>query len=265
MVFTQCRVSTAVLLACAALISGCSDKAENAPVPPSPAVNAPAATIPSPIAPLRRPELLDLIAKVSAAAASGATYPQEVGQAAQRRFELKLPFGCAGPDLDTAGSGYTFDGAKKTLRVWVRPEAWSEAEWAQALLGEPAEALEGFWLRRPWITTEGCPPQPGAVGPVEPSPETVGLVQGFTEGSSRVLRRDGRAYEITKRWEGAAPPGEGGFRIVLTGRIAETPASQPIRCRSPHPDRRPVCLVRVEFDRVALETAQGEMLAEWRS
>jgi hypothetical protein len=62
----------------------------------------------------------------------------------------------------------------------------------------------------------------------------------------------------------AAAAPVGGFRLVLEGRIVEGPSGA-VACRSDDPDRRPVCLVRVEFDRVAIEGAAGEMFGEWRS
>ena len=83
----------------------------------------------------------------------------------------------------------------------------------------------------------------------------------FEAGDSRLQRRGDRPYEVVRK-VAAAPVG--GFRLVLEGRIVQGPTSA-VACRSDDPDRRPTCLVRVELDRVAIESAGGEMYGEWRS
>ena len=210
-------------------------------------------------------------AKASAASAAAGGSPTEAeARLAGRRFALRLPFGCLGPQPE-AGAGYAYDPPRKTLKVRVRPEAWTDAPWARSLVGTPqTEAIEGFWVRRPWLLAEACPSAAGDQAAVTAeespaaSPETVGLARVFEAGGSRLLRRAGRDFEATERvLDGEAPPGQGGFRLVLEGRIGAA-AGGPIRCQADHPDVRPVCLVIVDIDRVAFEDADGRQLAEWR-
>jgi hypothetical protein len=119
------------------------------------------------------------------------------------------------------------------------------------------------------LRSEACPAATAAqlqgAAAEGPAPETVGLAQVFEEGGSRLLRRDGRGYEATRKIEAGQAPMPGSWRLVLQGRIAPPGASPSVTCRSEHPDRRPVCLLRVEIDRVAFETADGEVLSEWKS
>ncbi|HRD29396.1 MAG TPA: hypothetical protein PLO65_13940, partial [Caulobacter sp.] len=78
--------------------------------------------------------------------------------------------------------------------------------------------------------------------------------------------RDGRPYSFVRKVPEGEPatPAEG-YRLVLEGRVTGYPGGHAVRCRSDSPDRRPVCLVAVEFDRVAFEDgATGAVLAEWR-
>ena len=183
---------------------------------------------------------------------------------------------------------YRYDAERGTLQLSAAPEIWTDAEWARALAGVGnVEAIEGFWFRRPWLRTENCPvvppPPADAAAPagedvageaetqqaeappvaLPPSPETLGVARVFEAGGSRLLRRGGRPYEVTRRTEPAEAPGPQGFRLVLQGRLSA--ASDPIRCRSDSPDRRPICLLLVEFDRVAFEDPAGKTLAEWRA
>lgn len=148
------------------------------------------------------------------------------------------------------------------MRLTATVQDWIEAPWARTLVpGESVEALEGFWIRRPWLLSEGCPAQPSPPGALI-SPETLAVAQVFEEGGSRVTRRGGRPYTVTRKLaEGETPPA-GGFRLVLQGRLSALEGG-PVRCLSDHPDRRPTCLVVAEFDRVAMENAAGEVLGEW--
>lgn len=219
--------------------------------------------LPTPAPPLGREALLDATARAAHGFAAGGSYPAEAAAIAGRPFALRIPFGCLGSPAQDGSLSYSYDPDGRVLRLTARPEVWTEAEWAQALVGsENVEALEGFWLRRPWLLTEGCPAQPSAVGEGAGSPETVGLVQVFEEGGSRVLRRGDRPYQATHKVGAGEIVGAGGFRLVLEGRVADS--DRPVRCRSDNADQRPTCLVSVAFDRVAFETPGGEVIEEWR-
>lgn len=173
-----------------------------------------------------------------------------------------MPVGCAGP-TDAGSIRYSYDADKQTLKLTAQPQIWSEAAWAQALADrDRIEAIEGFWIRRPWLLTDACP-MPGAdQTSASSSSETLGVAQAFAEGGSRVLRRGRRPYEATVRLDPGVAPTPGAWRLVLKGRLGGG-AGGPIRCRLESPDRPPGCLILVEFDQVAFEAADGAVAAEW--
>lgn len=254
------RATAPLVLAGAALLAACSPREPEpaAPAPPNPPPTP--QTLPLPTPPLGRAELLDAVRAAASAAATGEAYPTATAELGGRRFALRLPVGCGGPD-PKAAVGYAYDAQAGTLRVSARPQDWTRL--AQGRLFGQAEAVEGFWLRRPWLLSEACPVGAQGAGP-PPAPETVGLVQVFEEGSSRLTRRAGRAYEAVRKLDAQAVPAPGALRLVFEGRIAEA-EGRPVRCIALNPEARPVCIVRVELDRVAFEGAAGDMLAEWRS
>lgn len=265
MVSARRRAPAFLLLAASALtLGGCSRRDE--PVAPPPAAAAPPApppAAPRPPAPIGRAELLQAAAQAAEAYAGRGPYPATLAALGGRPFRLRLPFGCFGPS-EKAPLAYSYDEAGGVLRLAARPEVWTGAPLgALGAEGQPAEAVEGFWIRRPWLTLDSCPPRPAATPGVPPAPETVALVQVFGPGDSRLRRRNGQAYELTRKAE-LDPAWLAGFRFVLEGRIAEA-GGRPVRCRSDHPDQRPVCLIRVEIDRAAFETASGEVLGDWRN
>lgn len=193
---------------------------------------------------------------------------------------MRIPFGCTGPSHaidDTASDGlarWTWGPDRKTIQLSLTPGDWT----GSALSFQPGaeanaepvwEAVEGFWVPRPWLAAEACPDvradllQTG-LGPA--SPQTVGIAAVFEAGGSRIGRRNGRAYAFTVRARGdqplTAPPG--GYRLLLEGRVVGFPSGRAIRCRAAGPDERPVCVAAVQLDKVAFEDAAGATLSEWR-
>ena len=131
------------------------------------------------------------------------------------------------------------------------------------------ETVEGFWIPRPWLASDACPGvlrDPLQGGVAVPSPYTVGLAAVFPTGSSRVGQRNGRAYSYSIRAEGDQPlaPAADGYRLVLEGRVVGFPGGRAIRCRTASPDQRPVCIAAIQLDRVAFESATGDVLGQWR-
>ena len=259
----------AIALLALALLAACAPREEPAETPPPEpaAAPAPVPTLPLPPPPLGRTDVLDAVAAAAASFAAGAAYPEATAALAGRRFRLSLPFGCAGPTPGESRAGYVFDAEKRTLRLTARTEVWTDTAWAERLAnGTEVEAVEGFWIRRPWLRTETCP----AVTPIDPeaaappAPDTVGVAQVFEAGGSRLLRRANRPYEATRKVEEGQMPGAGGFRLVLEGEVAKA-EGRPVRCHTAHPDQRPACLLLVSFQRVAFETSTGETLAEWKN
>jgi hypothetical protein len=214
-----------------------------------------------------RAQLLEAVEDAAAAYAAGVAEAETAKALAGRRFTVRMPFGCAGPAPDDATIGYAYDAEAETLRLRAQPQVWTREPWVQALVGsQDAEAIEGFWIPRPWLRQETCPAVTAAAGqPPAPAPapeQTVGLVQVFEEGSSRIERRGVRGYQATVKLEAGAARPVGGLRLVLEGRVWS--GEGPVRCRSSSPERRPVCLVIVELDRVAFEDPAGKPLSEWR-
>src|SRR3546814_10217339 len=82
----------------------------------------------------------------------------------------------------------------RALRVHVEPTQWSGADWS---LGkeQAATSIEGFWIPRPWSTSDACPrrSQPGASGT-----ETV-LLPGQTLAVAQFTGDDERVFDTVQR------------------------------------------------------------------
>ncbi len=256
------------------LVAGCKPPVETprAEVPP-PTPSAPVVTIAPPAA-LDRAGLLAAMDAAASAHASG----QGTGDASLvgRRFLVRQAFGCAQAPLDDPqaagpeGIGQVtrnVDG--RSLKLSLTPGDWAGSAMIPSEAEGGWEVVEGLWLTRPWMRTEGCPGAETSVAtgdqPAEPARQTMGLASVFEAEGSRVGRRNGRAFEHTARAEGdqAVVPPPQGFRLVLEGRLAAFPDGRAIRCRSARPDERPVCIAAVQIGRVAFEDASGTTLSDW--
>jgi hypothetical protein len=236
------------------------------PAPPPPMLT------PQARAPLTRSEFIARASEAAGAYAAGTPLPDTKDPINGRRFSLRIPFGCRGPQT---GAGvnqayYEYDPVKKTMRLVARPGTWTTLPLMQDLSGsEEIEAVEGFWIPRPWSPSEACPPNRDGSIPVTPTPaatQTLGLARIFEKDGSRILRRDGRAYEFVRKMdEGDDARLAHSYRLVLEGRVEGYSEGRAVRCWAESADHRPVCLYAVAFDRVAFEDADsGAMLAEWR-
>lgn len=260
------------------------------PEPPTPFVAAPApAPVGTPtthektiVRDLVRADIVALANAAADAASSGAALPKDVSGADGRRFRIYLPFGCDGPapaDSDTL-LRWRYDAGTSSLRVSVASVAWDPAEWlstkdsvqSEDEANATSESLEGFWISRPWSSLEMCKrATPSAVrsgGEAVTLPgQTLGLVQIFTEDDSRTARRSGKPYESVIRTDLKDLKIEQGLRVRLDGRISHFPDGPTVRCRQPAgAEQRPVCLIAVSFDDVAIENpATGETVATWPS
>lgn len=238
--------------------------------PPAPAVPTPAPlALPEPSPLLGRAELLAAAEAAASAYAAGEPAPPDAAALVGRRFELSLPFGCAGPSATPTNepARWTYDAERKTLRMSASRQEWGETSWAAALAA-PAqvEAVEGFWISRPWTRSDACPPAPGMADVLTlPSEHTLGVAAFFAPDSSRGLQRGARPYEFVQK--SAEPPADGAreYRLVIRGRIVGFADGQPVRCRALSFDQRPVCLFAVSFDQTAFEDPRtGAKLAEWK-
>lgn len=248
-------------------------------------------SVPRPEPALDRAGILAAVAQAASASAAGVD-----GAAAQkgldgRQFEFRIRFGCMGPsnNLRDASLGWSLDSETQTLRVRARPTVSADDRLVLELAGGKFEAVEGFWVPRPWLLQSLCPaaaavkapeapseadalpPAKGAAArPDEPDPSTVwprvGIAQFFDETESRTGRRSMRAYEAVKTLEPDQPIGSQGFNLVLAGRLKALPGRGVIACASKNADSPPDCIVSADFDRVWIERPDTrEIIAEWGS
>ena len=244
--------------------------------------------VPTPLPPLSRADLIAAAERAASSVAAGETRP--ASDLPGRRFALSIPFGCDGPAaaLKQAATGWSYDADKGTLRVKATPQVWTDAPLLKVIAaGVDYEAAEGFWVERPWQLSETCPARSPAPGP-SPSPipasassptplpspsatplpvrQTLGLVELFEPGTKREERRNGRAYEAVQKLAPGEIALDRGLRLVVEGRLVAFDKDKAIGCWSASPDERPVCLIRVRFDRIAITGPTGEpVVAEWKS
>lgn len=219
---------------------------------------------------LGRADLIALAAAAADAAAAGRDPGPEIAQADGRRFELRLPFGCSGPaGEDGAGAmGWRYDSKEQALRIQVDPNIWTAQDWWPADAASGVEAIEGFWIERSWTSSEACPEgRPAAAGAesVTLPGQTLALGQVFLAESGRGGRRDGKPYETVVPVAEDQLDTSRGFRLRISGRVARTGNAGLVRCRQPAgPEQRPICLVSVVMDEVAVEnSASDAVLATW--
>ena len=256
-------------------LAGCEQSAPE-PQPNNDQVAAPAAIAPE-SQPTAKPILSrgDLVNAISRAASDYAGGEEREGAdpLVGRVFSVGIAFGCSGPFAAAPAPGlpgWSWGPERATIELQLTPGEWAGSAQISGSADAPDwEAVEGFWIPRPWLASESCPQvraDPLAAGNSSDSPQSVGLAAVFEAGGSRVGRRNGRAYTHTVRAEGDAPltPPAQGFRLVLEGRTNSFPDGRAIRCRANGPDQRPVCIVATILDRVAFEDAEGALLTEWR-
>ncbi|CAN5842947.1 hypothetical protein BH11PSE1_BH11PSE1_06310 [soil metagenome] len=208
----------------------------------------------------------------AAYAADAIPPPDAKDPLAGRKFAIRMPFGCQGPQRapNSAQVFYEFDSMKRTARLVAQPSTWTSLPQFQPAVARGAlEAVEGFWVLHPWSNAETCPPPRQTPLPASPTPTaapTLGLARLFEPSDSRVGRRADRPYEtiLKPTAEGDMPLWEG-YRLVLEGRFATYPDGRVAHCWSESPDHRPVCLFAVQLDRVAFESGRdAQLLAEWQ-
>lgn len=231
--------------------------------PPPPVVAAP------PVKPPAKPaSRADLVAGAQAAASAyAAGEGAEGGDLVGRRFRVRLAFGCGGPapDPGPAQAYYQLDATAGTIRLVARPAVWTDLPLVRAAPTPKAtEAVEGFWIPRPWLSGDACPKRREIAPPATPTPveaPSVGLAIFHAADASRAGRRGERPYEHVLKSAGEAS-GQG-FTLVLEGRVSGFADGAAIHCWSESADHRPVCLYGVDVDRVAFEDASGSVLADW--
>ena len=243
---------------------------------------APSATpvTPQPVAALTRGELVSAAGQAAASYALGLS-STDADPLVGRAFTVRIPFGCNGPSSAESGADSTRDGVarwswgpeRKTIQLSVTPGDWTGSalvlQTGSTSAAAAWEAVEGFWVPRPWLAAERCPTVQGdplQTAQTAASPQTVGIAAVFEAGGSRIGRRNGRAYAFTVRPTGDTPLAapRAGYRLLLEGRVVGFPGGRALRCRAPGPDQRPVCVVAVKLDKVTFEDAAGATLSTWR-
>lgn len=258
----------AIALAGGGYLVGRGERAAPPPVVSPVVRHAPAKPVeaPAPIIPrqLGRADLIRIVAAAADAFADGRAIPA-VDRQIGRRFAIRIPFGCGGPSKEKLDPlGWRYDPDTETLRLRATPQKFAEESWVkERLQGTEIESVEGFWLPRPWTSSETCPKAADST-PADPS-HTLGIAQFFDPDSPRSGQRGDRAFETVKKLEQASLTAGAGFRLLLEGRIAALPAGGAVLCHSEAAYQRPTCLLAAKFDRIAIENpADGELLAEWQ-
>ena len=250
--------------------------------------------LPRPVAPLDRRALLQAIDDAAGSFELNADDREAQAQLVNRQFVLRIPFGCGGTAVPSGPLTITLRPDGKSMALSASPDVQASS------LGEGSkvEEAEGFWIPRPWISTEECPvpaatvsAEPAAVAPAEaagnavetaaPAPvpandpkmasmsvlteKTAALVQFFTSTDSRLIRRDGKAYSAVVPVDDGVLPA-GGVALRIEGRLRPFPTGRVIRCRSSAEGLRPVCFASIQADRIAFERLADEtVLAEWHN
>jgi hypothetical protein len=251
-----------------------NDLGEILPLPP----------IPTPT--LDRAGLLDAIRNAASAHSAGMDDSAAQRPLAGRRFALLMPFACPGVDgsADDAQFGLRLRPDGRSYEVRAAPTL-TAADAGLTDNDRPAsaevEAIEGFWIERPWMLSARCPraadlpataptapddggPPPTAADATSPAAlRTAGIAQILVESESRVGLRSGRDYRVVIRLaEGEVPPS--GLVLMIDGRLRAWPGGKVIRCLGRGSLTPPTCIAAADVDRVAFARMDTrEVLSEW--
>ena len=158
------RVSCPISLFLAAGLSACGEQPEpaqnRAAKPPA---ELPA--IPRPQPPIGRSALLAAVAEAASATAAGLPMPKRIASLDGKQFEFRIRFGCRGPskDLQKAWLGWSFDPEERVLRVRAKPTISEQDPLIAEMAADQQEAVEGFWIPRPWLLQPVCPAMAGGL------------------------------------------------------------------------------------------------------
>ena len=258
-----------------------------------PVVNLP--IVPRPDPPIDRAGLLAAVARAASMTAAGTADAAAERRLDGRPFEVRIRFGCRGPALgEGSWLGWSYDAEERRLRVLARPTLSADEPLIAALDAGEVEAVEGFWIPRPWLLQAQCPAAAAVQAPAEQSPDPdpqakrptapptsppegvapepvpasprIGIAQFYSRTDPRTGRRQGRPFEAIKVLDEGQPVGSQGFNLVLSGRLRALPGLGVIGCSTRGPDSPPDCIVSADFDRVWIEQPDGgEIIAQWTS
>jgi hypothetical protein len=243
---------------------------------------ADAPALPTVSQPLSRRELLLAAAEAASDFAAGVNDTERQRELSGQPFSLALRF-CEG-DTDEALFRSSFDQESRVVRLEVRPDINASSLLVQQLREPTIEAVEGFWIRKPWLLEPACPMMapappateaPNAEEGGEPSTETtqeqadgrpqwvplVGIAEFHDQTSDRSNRRGDRPYEVTKRLPEGARMGP--VDMVIQGRLRALTTGKVIVCGGGSPITPPSCIISVRVDAVSLRQTGGDVLGEW--
>lgn len=259
----------AALAALAAVACRGPESSSNEAVAPSPANETNIAeTLPRPEPALDRNGFLRTIASVASAHTVGTDDRAMQSALDGRRFAIRVRFGCDGPapNSSTAALRWTQDQDGKSFGIFAKPDLSLADEPLKDISDQTIEAVEGFWIPRPWENQGACPnPAADDEEAALPAPQLVGIAQYFTAEDSRVGRRSGRAYVATQKVESPAELPKSGLILLLEGRFEAWPGGKVVRCSGSGRNRRPACIASAHLDRAAfLRPDDSTVVAEWR-
>jgi hypothetical protein len=265
-----------------AMLGGCRAQEQQDPAPEN-QVSAEKPRQPLPIVepPFNRSRLLLTVARAASAHSAGLDDSSVQRMLDGKQFEVRLRFGCdgQGPKDD---HGWSVDPDGRTLRLRVVPTLSLDDDVSRAVASEGVEAVEGFWLKRPWVLQAACPVRTMTAGTgsrqgaaesdqgselrAEPLPAVhrIGIAQFFVADDSRTRQRTGRPFEAVRQLEEGERVGEQGFDLILAGRFRARSDGRVILCTGSGRNRPPDCIVSVAVDRVRIENPEDKrVLAEW--
>ena len=231
--------------------------------------------------PFNRSRLLLTVARAASAHSAGLDDSSVQRMLDGKQFEVRLRFGCdgQGPKED---HGWSVDPDGRTLRLRVVPTLSLGDDASRAVASEGVEAVEGFWLKRPWVLQAACPVRTIAAGTgsgqdaaesdrasellaeASPAVQRIGIAQFFVADESRTRQRTGRPFEAVRQLEDGERVGQQGFDLVLSGRFRSRSDGRVILCTGSGRDRPPDCIVSAAVDRVWIENPEDKkVMAEW--
>lgn len=270
---------------CAALLVACQaqqpqeTRTENQGIDKSPPQRLP---IVEP--PFNRARLLLAVARAASAHSAGVADPGVQRSLDGKQFEVRLRFGCDGPGPGEGDYGWSLDPNGRTLRLRAVPTLSLDDEVARSVAGDQVEAVEGFWLPRPWLLQATCPSGQPIVAPAaaagdqekpqldsvkaprqgSPALQRIGIAQFFSADDARTRRRMNRPFEAVKQLGEGEQVGQGGFDLVLSGRLRARGDGRVILCAGSGLDRPPDCIVSATVDRVWIERpGDRKVMAQW--
>lgn len=208
---TMHRLSFLAAIAAAAAVAACQqDPAADTNADQEPVLNLP--SVPKPQPPIDRAALLAAVTEAASSTAAGTEMPRSVRSLDGRQFEIRIRFGCSGPAADLAERwlGWSFDPEVRRIRVRAMPTISSDEPLVERIGGEQIEAVEGFWVPRPWLLAPVCP---AAVAVRRATPEEQSQATENQQQAQPAAR--GQAREKPQPAKAAEDPATDGVREPL--------------------------------------------------